>query len=877
MTYTAREATTNEKAYLRSNGQWSKLYLAFPQYTAIFKADVDQVTIVNDMIVEITYHNITLGAYTDIHPGMTLLVGSAEGARDLGIARIRKAASDSKLYIGETSEVSFIDGAFLTVTNEYGLWPKYQYTASGSTHIDYMDRDVAYTNQHKYLDPVPVLGPDRVVFYPGTLGGANTVSIQFDAADSYCLSEAMTGATYHWPVGDWTIDDDTLVNPVLTFDLPGTYVVSCTVTMAAPNSKVFTGYRTVVIYDDTALPISNFELESCRGSYETGGWEFKVKMHDDAALTSLYDRSKCILFARDWYGDLTTLTSTGISFEAPHKIVKSSGLGIFLKDSTIRVSGSTLNDGIYTITSVASGHIFVVEDIVDEAAGDSVTIEVLDHHVEVGIGQIAGCENILASGWLAEEDLEFDVDGGLASFTVHGPQYWLDAMEGFLSFLRHSETDPTEWALMLDLTQDKGIWDLLHWRCTATAMMDVYLTGSPQLMSTMESSSVGSLWQQAKSMMIQVLAMPCCDKYGRLFTEINGQYIPLEDRAYTNIMTIEAYDRVGEIVLERRAVPAVSQLNLSGVWFNGVTGYTVVALANGHTMKRHGKTEVIERLVIADQTHCTELAGLILAQRNNQYPTMSIELASNMRLIDICPQQQLYVVTNTDMNPRQVTVSNSVFVRDISLRHDKKTSFITTSIQGEPETTVVTASIKGDIPSKPDDPDDPLPPPFEFPEIPPLPDGGIDIPTSRGAEYMMGKTWMSDTINHLGYLQFMKFADPFLHTNNKGLFLTYYNSNYIYIRRRCRGTLTVEFIAHHPSGTSIGGYTIFQAFPDDIFEGMANIYGNYEYSKQHLGENANSRCIVICSFDGYGTFNFSAANYSGGPLQYLSNYWITEI
>ena len=640
---TVRVANARELQYFRTDGQWSKLYLAFPQPAVVFQAQINQVTVNNNMLVELTYDNVTLGAFADIMPDMTILIGSTAGARDLGIARIRKTCTATKVYLGETSELYAANDKYITVIDDYGIFPRIKYTASGSTHIDYMDRDVAYTDQHTNLDPVPVLGPDRVLFYQGTLGGGNIISAYPDASDSYCLGSSIS--TYLWTApGASATANLTTATPTLTYNSPGTYRISCLVT--ATNGKTFTGRRTIVVYDDTDLPVSDFTLTSCSGDYNSGGWQFKINMYDSATLSLLQDRSRVILFSRDWYGD-----------------------------------------------------------------------------TEISIGQVAGCENIIASGWIAKEDLTLDINGGVASFTAYGPNYWLGIIPNYISGLT-DDAAAGGWNQMDDLTVGRGVWDILHWKATCTRMMDVIINGCTQLAPTSEVSSLGSMWEQVKSLLNKdLLASACCDRYGRMFIEVNSQYIPIGDRSFTTVMTVQAYDRIGEIELERQAVPLVSSVDLAGVYYDGTTGSGVHGIAPGNTIGRYGSIETIDRILVADQAHCTELAGLLLAQRNNEFPSMNIELCSNVRLIDICPNQQLYVVTSTDQNPRQVTVSNNVFPRNITPKWNAKTSSFSIDLRCEPEVTFVPNSIKGNIPTKPDDPDDYdeiTYPPIVWPEFPPI-------------------------------------------------------------------------------------------------------------------------------------------------------------
>jgi hypothetical protein len=280
----ARAITANELVKLRRDGQHSRLYLAIHQPAVIFRAQVNQTFSTTDKVIEITYDGAD-GDYTDILVGQTVWIGTSEGGLDRGRARIRKTPTDTIIYIGETSEIAWEEDLYLTVVDEFGLWPKHLYIATDGTV--YMDQDVAYTDQHTDQDPVPVMGPPAVKYYQGTLGGANTVTLDFDAGDSWVLAgAAITGYSWAAPLAASIVDGNTST-PEITYDAPGTYRVACTVT--ADNGKSTTGYRAVMIYDDTQAPITAFELLDCGGSADRGGWDFGVRMSDDAGVVGLTD------------------------------------------------------------------------------------------------------------------------------------------------------------------------------------------------------------------------------------------------------------------------------------------------------------------------------------------------------------------------------------------------------------------------------------------------------------------------------------------------------------------------------------------------------------------------------------------------------------
>lgn len=287
----ARAITSGELEKLRRDGQFSRIFAAVINPPEVFKARVNQTITTRDSVTEIAYNDVTLGHYSYILPGMTMLVGSSEGGYDYGICRIRKSADATKIYIGETSEVNWQNGAYLTVINEFTLWQKHPRVLSDGTV--YMDWDVAYTNEHTNFVPIPILGPDVVLKLEGA-----TVSIQFNASQSWVPGSSINGYQWSAPSASGTSGMNT-ATPTITYNQPGTYWVSCRVNAA--NGKNATGYRYVYVWSENALP-PRVELLSCSGNWESGGWRFSLRMYD-ATFSQIRDRAKVLLFAEDYYGN----------------------------------------------------------------------------------------------------------------------------------------------------------------------------------------------------------------------------------------------------------------------------------------------------------------------------------------------------------------------------------------------------------------------------------------------------------------------------------------------------------------------------------------------------------------------------------------------
>ncbi len=384
----SRAISAGELALLRKDNQWSKLYLAIHKPATVYTARVNQ-TAFEDPTISITYDGGS-GTLASVKEGMTLYVGSSAGAYDKGMVRIREAPSATVFAIGESSEIYWADNDYLTVVDEFGLWSRHPVIRGTTAEMDY---DVDYADQHTDLDPVPVLGSHAVLWLAGA-----TVVFEPDASDSWVLGSTIDSYLWTAPGASATADLDT-ASPTLTYNAVGQYRIGCTVTAA--NGKTAVGYRWIFVYSKASMPVTQFELLSCAGSVDDGGWSFSVSLYDEVALADVRDRCLVILFAEDHYG--TTQES---------------------------------------------------------------------------LGELSGYENIVAMGWVSAENLEYSSDFSKVEFTVHGPAYWLGQITGYPVGIEYVASGAAVWTSMGDLTVDRALWHLLHWRSTATLCMDIFLSGS---------------------------------------------------------------------------------------------------------------------------------------------------------------------------------------------------------------------------------------------------------------------------------------------------------------------------------------------------------------------------------------------------------------
>lgn len=636
-----RALTSGEKTYLRSDGQHSRLYLAVFAPSTVFTAQVSATPSSVDELYEISYDNGSSG-WANALIDQLIYVGSTAGAYDKGMARLRGTLSgvSGTMKVGEVSEINWANNDHITVVDEFPIAPRHLYITSGGTV--YMDRDIAYSDQHQYPDPIPVLGPVLSV----KIMTSHEITLSFDGSDSWTPDGGALTYSWSFPSAASTTGTST-ATPTATYNAAGTYRYSCTVTRdyGGGHVKSFTAYRYIRIFNTTNDKAeSQFTLESCSGSWDNQGWSFSIKMFANADRSTIRDRALVVLFADDWYGD-----------------------------------------------------------------------------TKVSIGPITDREEMVCLGWISGETIEWDKEIGAVTFQVEGPQFWIAQTQGFPSSLEDVQTTPTEWLDYQSLTFDAGMWHFMRWRCTVSRMMDFYKSGDTRGISLFNATGAQTLWAQINAEAEgTILAHPCCDRFGRLFIEIEPQLVPTGSRgSIPTIQTLLGEDLRRPISFERRVTPTTGLVDLSGIIYSAGSGSPRFSLAPGHIPKWWGANiDRRDRLALSSQAQANELCGLFLGWLNNEYPDFPLPMASNHRMTDICPHQYLDLTLSASDTVRGVAVNLTLIPRAVNYSYDTITGLLNVDIRTE-ATTVDTLADDGDIPESPPSP---APPPVPPVDTIPLPD-----------------------------------------------------------------------------------------------------------------------------------------------------------
>src|SRR5581483_5030095 len=287
--------TLSEQELVRTKPQQTRLYLSIFQPKIVMQCQINNPSAArNDRIIP--YDTVSLGSYLSVESGMTLLVGTTPGARDVGRVRIRSADS-SQFIVSENSNINWQDRLYLTVLRYWELWPVYPKIINDSNNIEnvifYKDYDIPYSNQNSILGTFACAGPHRAAFTGDKLWYSSTGTYNL-LGDSLSFDWSFEGGM---PTGS------TLPDPgYITYNSPGHYVTRLIV--SGSSGGIDTTYRYVSIYDKPNSgnnpPILKWTMGTLTGSRSEGGYRLPLKIFEPVQVD---DNSVVVLFSENWYGE----------------------------------------------------------------------------------------------------------------------------------------------------------------------------------------------------------------------------------------------------------------------------------------------------------------------------------------------------------------------------------------------------------------------------------------------------------------------------------------------------------------------------------------------------------------------------------------------
>jgi len=246
--------------------------------------------------------------------GQTVWFGTSAGGREYGIVRLKDSfvsgSASGVITVAENDDVTpnVLDDSFLTIKEEFRLWPIYPriVQTSDTEVVFYEDYDLAWNNQTVNWHPVAVAGPPAVGFLEG-----GTCTLNFIGDRSYLLAPSATGTamTYLWTAnesaeGTSAAQGTTGTPTTFTWADDGQYLVNLRVHDA--NNVTGTNYTWAFVIDPTdptAVAYTDFDAFNDSMDFEQGGGECSFTVHGDCDIDDFPEGSLVVLACR---GDLTT-------------------------------------------------------------------------------------------------------------------------------------------------------------------------------------------------------------------------------------------------------------------------------------------------------------------------------------------------------------------------------------------------------------------------------------------------------------------------------------------------------------------------------------------------------------------------------------------
>jgi hypothetical protein len=280
------------------------LYIDRPP--AVFKARVDMSSWALPL-TSITFDTVTLGTYEDATAGLTLLVGSSEGADDLGRIRLRKDSTSDTLYPGEVSqgarhgELNIANNAYLTVL-DWRIPFVFAPYIDPATEIIYKDYDLAVNSGGR--DYASEFGP----IANGGCSKADNIdpdtsvaTFEFDSNDSLYVTPGSSKASVTWDVIDGTITVGNANSDQITATFPeGRRYV--TLTVEDDDGNTHTHYILVAACNPTGStlrPILDFEITDHRLAVEGG--ELAAVIYEDIDPADYPEGAQVIYYEHEYY------------------------------------------------------------------------------------------------------------------------------------------------------------------------------------------------------------------------------------------------------------------------------------------------------------------------------------------------------------------------------------------------------------------------------------------------------------------------------------------------------------------------------------------------------------------------------------------------
>ena len=262
-----------------------------------------------------------------------------------------------------------------------------------------------------------------------------------------------------------------------------------------------------------------------------------------------------------------------------------------------------------------------------------------------GGNQLYG-ESTLFVGYVMRDSIDYSYQHSSVSFDAVSLTGVMKEALGY-SISVGSVASPTNWYELYDMDCRRAIYHYLRWHTTALNIADFQFLGTDQKIQFFDADR-NSMFDAIDNLMRNTLiGQVVSDRQGKVWMEVEAKAYPNPTGSFTSVMDISKRDWMNEPSIDERLSDDTSYLELGGTAYTGVTQNTfsaLIASAPGASPSFRGKVDSSRLgLAIGSQSQLNAMAGNVWANDNYKYPRISMDMTSNLRNLDIAPQEAVFI------------------------------------------------------------------------------------------------------------------------------------------------------------------------------------------------------------------------------------------
>ena len=590
--------TDAQLSRLRTRPHRTRLILSIFRPRTVFATQINQPGI-SKSARDITVTGLFGEALSTVS-GMTVYIGTSQGAKDIGRIRLRSATS-TVLTLAENS-IDWENGLYLTVVRYFepwGVFPRIILDDDDNPQF-FKDFDVTYGDQNENMDPVICMGPNDAGYLNlDEIAPTGSHRVWYTSSGSFDPTPGGTLSTFGWHFEGGTPTGSTAAHPgYVTYTGVGNFVTSLSITTA--GGKTFTGRRHVRVMArpenaGSEKSINAWGLGNLAGERDSGGYTGDVWIREPVNPEDIVDGALVVIFSEDFEGGVAT-----------------------------KVGANAEN----------RGHIFFVGYILD----DSIS---WNPETSVSRFSIGGTSARMAELSTFSTALDDKRAAQTDTWTDH---FNLTVDRALIHFLRYHSTvlAVADFSQTDDTLPLKGA-DLGRGNVFGVANAFVDAALGAQLVSDRQ----GKLWTEVRANYRPTGSDRQPHGHMQSVIEITTQDWRSEI----------AIDRRGDSDLAYLEMSGVA-------WSGATTGTFDAFLsgAPGHAPDYFGSATRIGNLALLGQDQLNQLAGNAWANSAALFPNIAIPLAGEYRFLDIAPQHRVEMTLAASDTFRQVTMAQKPFI-----------------------------------------------------------------------------------------------------------------------------------------------------------------------------------------------------------------------